>query len=127
MAPAVPDHAAYLAALPEVVQPVLREILSRVQALVPAAQPCISYQMPAFRAGPGKGKVFFYAAAFQRHIGVYPPVTDDTALVAELAPWRNAKGNLAFALNRPMPLDLIDRVALALHAQYAFAPSKGNP
>lgn len=121
------DHAAYLAALPAPVQPVLREILSRVQALLPAAQPCISYQMPAFRAGPGKGRVFFYCAAFKRHIGVYPPVTDDEALVAELAPWRNEKGNLAFPLSRPMPLDLIDRVALALHAQYVSAPQEGPP
>lgn len=125
MGPAFADHAAYLAALPAPVQPVLRDILARVQALLPDARPCISYQMPAFRAGPGKGKVFFYGAAFKHHIGVYPPVTDDAALVAELTPWRNAKGNLAFALNRPMPLDLIDRVALALHAQYVSVPPKG--
>lgn len=127
MAPVFPDHAAYLAAQPLAVQPVLREILSRVQALVPAARPCISYQMPAFRAGPGKGRVFFYVAAFKRHIGVYPPATADAALVAELAPWRNQKGNLAFPLSQPVPLDVIDRVALALHAQYASAPPKGVP
>ena len=120
------DHASYLASLPAPVQPVLREILARVQARLPDARPCISYRMPAFLAGPGKGKVFFYAAAFKHHIGVYPPVTDDAALVAELLPWRNAKGNLAFPLDRPMPLDLIDRVALALHAQYT-APLKGTP
>lgn len=125
MGPAFADHAAYLAALPEDVQPVLRKILARVQALIPGARPCISYRMPAFRAGPGQGRVFFYAAAFKRHVGVYPPVADDAALVAELAPWRNEKGNLAFPLNRPMPLDLIDRVALALHAQYVSVPSEG--
>lgn len=127
MASAFMDHAAYLAAQPEAVQPVLREILSRVQALIPAARPCIGYQMPAFRAGPGQGRVFFYAAAYRRHIGVYPPVTDDAALVAELAPWRNEKGNLAFPLSQPLPLDVIDRVALALHAQYTSASPKGAP
>ena len=116
------DHAAYLAAVSEPVQPVLREILARVQALIPDAQPCISYQMPAFRAGPAngraQGKVFFYCAAFKHHIGVYPPVTVDAALVEELAPWRNDKGNLAFPLNQPMPFALIERVALALATQY---------
>lgn len=121
------DHRAYLASLPETVRPLLSEILARVQALVPGARPCISYQMPAFRAGPGQGRVFFYVAAFKRHIGVYPPVTDDAALVAELAPWRNEKGNLAFPLSRPVPLDVIDRVALALHAQYVPASPKGAP
>ncbi|MFP8779019.1 iron chaperone [Hydrogenophaga sp. RWCD_12] len=117
------DHAAYIAAASDVVQPLLREILARVQALIPDAQPCISYQMPAFRTGPAigkaQGKVFFYCAAFQRHIGVYPPVTNDLALVEELAPWRNEKGNLAFPLNQPMPFALIERVALALAVQYA--------
>jgi len=127
MASAFIDHAAYLAAQPEAVQPLLREILARVQAQLPDARPCISYQMPAFRAGPGQGRVFFYVAAFKRHIGVYPPVTDDAVLVAELAPWRNEKGNLAFPLNQPVPLDLIDRVALALHAQYTSASPKGAP
>lgn len=116
------DHAAYVAAAPEAVQPLLREILARVQALIPDAQPCISYQMPAFRTGSAngksQGKVFFYCAAFQRHIGVYPPVTDDLALVEALAPWRNEKGNLAFPLKQPMPFALIERVALALAAQY---------
>ena len=122
------DHAAYVAAAPEAVQPLLREILARVQALIPDAQPCISYQMPAFRAGSvdGKapGKVFFYCAAFKRHIGVYPPVTGDAALVEALAPWRNEKGNLAFALNQPMPFALIERVALALAAQYSHPGSR---
>lgn len=119
MAQAFVDHAAYLATVPLAVQPLLREILARVQALVPQARACISYQMPAFRAGPGQGKVFFYCAAFKRHIGVYPPVTGDAALVAELAPWCNDKGNLAFPLHQPIPFDLIDRVALALASQYA--------
>lgn len=121
------DHAAYLATLPEAVQPVLRDILDRVQALLSDARPCIGYQMPGFRAGPGQGKVFFYCAAFQRHIGVYPPVTENVTLVAELAPWRKAKGNLAFPLNRPVPLELIDRVALALHTQYTATSRKGPP
>ena len=126
--PRVPaDHRAYLASLPEAVRPLLGEILARVQALLPDARPCISYQMPAFRGGPGKGRVFFYVAAFRRHIGVYPPVTGDAGLVAELAPWRNPKGNLAFPLSQPLPLDVIDRVALALHAQYALASPKGTP
>ena len=128
------DHAAYIAAAPDAVQPLLREILARVQALIPDARPCISYQMPAFRAGAAsgkargktQGKVFFYCAAFQRHIGVYPPVTADTALVEELAPWRNEKGNLAFALNEPMPFALIERVALALAAQYAAPRSRSS-
>ena len=63
-------------------------------------------------------RVFFYFAAFKKHIGVYPPVTRDAALIGELAPFRGPKGNLIVPLNQPLPVDLIGRVALALHREY---------
>jgi len=47
-----------------------------------------------------------------------PPVTEDAALVKELAPYRGEKGNLSFPLNQPVPIDLIGRVAVALHREY---------
>jgi uncharacterized protein YdhG (YjbR/CyaY superfamily) len=73
--------------------------------------------MPAFKAK----RVFFYFAAFKKHIGVYPPVTVDATLVQDLAPYRGPKGNLSFLINQPLPIDLIGRVAIALHAQYEQA------
>ena len=109
------DHADYIAAAPQEAREALTRIHKRVAAAVPGAEPCISYSMPAFR----RGKVFFYFAAFKSHIGVYPPLRDDAALVRELAPYRNEKGNLAFPYARPIPLALIERVAVALAAQYA--------
>lgn len=103
----------FLAASPEV-----RLRLEAVQALVeqkvPSAQHCVSYGMPAFRLG----KVFFYFAAFKKHIGIYPPVKEPLALVEELAAYRGPKGNLSFLHSEPLPLDLIGRVAEALANQY---------
>ncbi len=96
-----------------------RAALTRIQTIVestiPDATRCISYNLPAFK----KERTFFYFAAFKKHIGVYPPVTDDTALVAELKPYRNEKGNLAFPLDQPIPYELISRVACALSDHYA--------
>ena len=98
--------------------PQAQEILLRIQALVEAAVPdakrCISYNMPAFKLG----KTFFYFAAFKKHIGIYPPVKHDQALIAELQPYRNEKGNLAFPFSQAMPYELIGRVVLALARQY---------
>lgn len=95
-----------------------REILIRIRAIVervaPAAKPTISYRMPAFRAD----RTFIYFAAFKNHIGIYPPVSGDEALLAELAPYRGEKGNLKFPLDEPVPYDLIERVAKALSGQY---------
>jgi uncharacterized protein YdhG (YjbR/CyaY superfamily) len=111
-------HEDHFATVPPEVRPLLEAIQAEVERVVPGAQPCISYQMPAYRTGEKRGRVFFYFAAFKKHIGVYPPVYDP-ALVAELAPWRGPKGNLIFPLKDPLPMELIGRVAAALAAQYA--------
>lgn len=108
-------HADYLATLPPDRQQLLRQVQATVEAAVPGAERGFSYRMPAYR----RGKVFFYFAAFKKHLGIYPPVSDDATLVAELQPWRGPKGNLSFALDQPLPLALIGRVAAALAAQYA--------
>ena len=108
------SHEAYfLSVLPEV-RPLLVSIQSRVEMLLPEATRCISYNMPAFKAG----RVFFYFAAFKKHIGIYPPVTGDAELIEELAAYRGKKGNLSFPLNQDLPIDLIGRVAVALHREY---------
>lgn len=109
------SHEAYFASTPETVRPLLVAIQERVAALLPDATRCIGYGMPAFR----RKYIFFYFAAFKKHIGVYPPVTRDAALILELAPYRNEKGNLSFPLDRPLPIELLGRVAVALYREYA--------
>jgi uncharacterized protein YdhG (YjbR/CyaY superfamily) len=108
-------HDEYFASAAPQARRALQAIQQKVEELVPGATRCISYKMPAFR----RGKVFFYFAAFQKHIGVYPPVTRDAALIEELAPYRGPKGNLSFPLGAPLPIDLIGRVAVALAREYA--------
>lgn len=109
------SHEEYIAAAPSDVRKILLNVQALVEAALPKAQRCISYGMPAYRGG----KVFFYFAGFKSHLGVYPPLKDDSALVAELAPYRNEKGNLAFKYKDPIPYELIGRVASALAREYA--------
>jgi uncharacterized protein YdhG (YjbR/CyaY superfamily) len=116
-------HEAFFESTAPEVLPLLVSIAERVEALLPQATRCISYSMPAFRSG----RVFFYFAAFKKHIGVYPPVTQDAALIAELLPYRGPKGNLTFPLKQPLPLELIGRVALALHREYARPAQAAAP
>lgn len=110
---------AYVAAADPEVRASLRQMRDLVLAAVPDAVPCISYQLPAFR----RGRVFCYFAAFQRHLGVYPPV-HDPVLVRELEPYRGPKGNLKFPWREPLPWPLLRRVVLALAKQYAGAPER---
>jgi uncharacterized protein YdhG (YjbR/CyaY superfamily) len=109
------SHQDYLARVPVAVRPRLDAIGDRVAVLVPGAVPCISYAMLAWR----DVRVFLYVGAFRHHIGIYPPLPADDALCAVLAPWRNARGNLAFAHAAPLPLDLIGQVVLALQRHSA--------
>jgi uncharacterized protein YdhG (YjbR/CyaY superfamily) len=94
---------------------ILEEIRQLIHLKLPNAQETISYQMPAFKLG----RTFIYFAAFRKHIGVYPPVTEDKSLIEATARYRNEKGNLAFPLDQAIPYRLIGRVAVALSKQYA--------
>ncbi len=109
------SHEAYIASAPSDIRKILLQVQALVEAALPKAQRCISYNLPAYR----DGKVFFYFAGFRNHLGVYPPVRDDPALIEELEPYRNEKGNLAFKYRDPIPYELIGRVARALARQYA--------
>lgn len=109
------SHEAYFDTIAADVRPKLEAIQATVESLLPGATRCIGYGMPAFRCM----RIFFYFAAFRKHIGIYPPVRQDADLIAELAPFRGPKGNLAFPLDRPLPLDLIGRLAVALQREYA--------
>jgi uncharacterized protein YdhG (YjbR/CyaY superfamily) len=108
------SHSRYIAAAPAGARKILRKVQAVVETAVPGAERCIGYNMPAFRAE----KIFFYFAAFKNHLGVYPPVRSDAALIRALAPYRNAKGNLAFPYAEPVPWDLIGRTAAALAREY---------
>lgn len=102
-----PVFEAHFAAAPPEARARLERIAAEVERRVPQAQRYIGYQMPAFRLK----RVFFYFAAFRKHIGVYPPLDGPDDLLARLAPYRGPKGNLIFPHAQPLPLDLIGETA----------------
>jgi len=106
---------AYLAPL----SPEIREILEAVRGIVheevPEATETIGYQMPAFKVE----RIFFYFAAFKKHLGIYPPIKGDDVLLRELAPYLGPKNNLKFPFDQPIPYELIRRVVRTLANQYA--------
>jgi uncharacterized protein YdhG (YjbR/CyaY superfamily) len=120
------SHDDYMAQVSPQGQQALLCIQQTVERLLPQAQRCVGYQMPAYRLQ----RIFFYFAAFKKHIGVYPPlhlpalapgaVSDPylADLMDQLKPYRGPKGNLSFLYQDGVPTELIGRVALALAAQY---------
>ncbi|MBS7807829.1 DUF1801 domain-containing protein [Variovorax sp. PCZ-1] len=107
-------HEAYFAAQTPATRQLLLRIQKEIKTRVPQAQECISYNIPAFKLR----RTFVYFAAFKKHIGMYPPITQDQALIQETADLRGPKGNLSFPYDQELPINLIGRVALALAAQY---------
>jgi len=96
----------YIAASPAAVRPVLTKIRMTIRTAAPGAEEIISYRMPAFRLNG----ILVYFAAFNAHIGLFPPVSGDASLKKALAPYAGPKGNLKFPLDRPVPYALIKRI-----------------
>ena len=113
----------YIAAFPPEVQEILETIRRIVSGAAPDARETISYRMPAFQLHG----ILLYFAAFQKHIGLYPPIRGDAELEAAVAPYAGEKGNLRFPLDRPIPYDLIERIArLRVRQNLAKAAGKGG-
>jgi uncharacterized protein YdhG (YjbR/CyaY superfamily) len=53
-----------------------------------------------------------YFAAFKSHVGLYPPVHDES-LKPMLVKYAGPKGNLRFPLSEPMPYGLIEQIVKA--------------
>lgn len=102
--PATVDE--YIAGFPKNVQTVLRKVRRTVRSAAPQATEIISYRMPALR----QHGVLIYYAAFQHHIGFYPPIRGNAALERAVARFAGPKGNLRFSLTEPIPYDLIRRL-----------------
>lgn len=102
------DVDAYLAPLPDDQRAALEDLRSRLRALLPDAEECISYRMPAFRLG---GKVVAGYAAFAKHLAYLPHSGDVLGRLdpADLTPG-STKSSLHFTPAAPLSDDLVARL-----------------
>ena len=107
----------YIASRPEQVRPILQRVRTTLHQAIPTAQEVISYQIPAMRTDGG---VVLYFAGWKEHFSIYPvtgPLME--AFGDELEPYRASKGTLRFALDQPVPVKLIGRLAKFRAAEVA--------
>lgn len=90
------------------VRVILEKLRATIRAAAPDAEERISYRMPAFF----QDGVLIYFAAFTKHIGVFPPVSD-AQLKRQVAKYAGPKGNLQFPLAKPIPYALIAKLVKA--------------
>src|SRR5438045_2976953 len=96
----------YISQLSEEVQEIFQNVRQTIRDAAPDATEVFSYRMPAFR----QHGILVYIGAFQKHIGMYPPISGDKALEKAIAKYAGPKGNLQFPLDEPMPIDVIERI-----------------
>lgn len=101
------DH--YLAAQPAETREKLSLVRAAISRAVPEAVEAISYQIPAFRIG---GRVFIFFAGWSKHYSIYPVGGALLQMFGpELGPYEISKGTIRFPLAKPVPEDLIFRIA----------------
>ena len=97
----------YIAGFPKDVQDILQEIRGIIKKAAPDAEEAIKYQIPTFVLN---GNLVLFAA-FQKHVGFYPTPSGIKEFKDELSAYDSAKGSVQFPLDRPIPFNLIRKIA----------------
>jgi uncharacterized protein YdhG (YjbR/CyaY superfamily) len=102
------DIDSYLASVDEPGRTTLEELRRSILAVIPDAEQCISYGMPAFRV---RGKTVAGFAAFKNHLSYLPHSGSVLGKLGEdLASYQGTKSALHFAIDEPLPRGLVDKL-----------------
>ena len=100
---------AYAAGLEPHARHIFDQVRAAIHAVAPDVTETIKYDMPQFTyAG-----TYLYVGAWKKHIGLYPIYPAAPELEAEIASYRAAKDTVQFKYAKPVPFDLIERIARA--------------
>ena len=110
-APATVDD--YVAGLADDIAQVVRRVRQAIRAALPDAEERIRYGMPAVMLD---NRYALHYAGWKKHIGLYPVSDLPEPLEAEIAPYRTHKDSVRFVYAKPIPYDLIERLAHELGA-----------
>jgi uncharacterized protein YdhG (YjbR/CyaY superfamily) len=109
----------YLATLDEPQRSTLEALRRSIMEVVPGAEQCLSYGMPAFKV---QGKTVAGFAAFKNHLSylphsgsVLPTLPDD------VGSYETSKGSLKFALDKPLPKRLVEKLVHARMRELGLA------
>ena len=98
----------YLATLDEPKRSTLESLRASILEVVPDAEQCIAYRMPAFKV---EGKVVAGFGAFTNHLSYLPHSGSVLpALGDDVARYEQTKGSLHFAIDKPLPKRLVRKL-----------------
>jgi uncharacterized protein YdhG (YjbR/CyaY superfamily) len=107
----------YLDGLDEPKRSTLVRLRRDILAVVPDAEQCISYALPAFKVA---GKTIAGFAAFKNHLS-YLPHSGSVfpQLSEELTGYVRSSGALRFPVDQPLPPELVEKL-IAVRLRQAF-------
>ena len=100
----------YLRGLEQPKRATLEEMRRRILEIIPKAEQCLSYSVPAFKI---QGKTVAGLAAFKNHLSYLPHSGGVLAhMQGELAGYKQTKSALHFPIDEPLPGHLVRQLIL---------------
>lgn len=96
----------YLAAFPPVIRKVLERMRRAIRKAAPEAEETLKYGIPTFVLHEN----LVHFGGFKQHVGFYPTPSAIKAFEAELAEFARSKGAVQFPLDKPLPVELIEKI-----------------
>lgn len=96
----------YIALQPENAATILEEIRETIRKVIPTAEETIGYGIPTFKH---HGNLVHFAG-YKNHVGFYPGADGIEAFKNEMSQYNTSKGTVQFALDQPIPFDLIAKI-----------------
>jgi uncharacterized protein YdhG (YjbR/CyaY superfamily) len=105
----------YLKTVPEDRRRALEDLRAKIRSIVPSAQECISYRIPAFRLN---SVVIAGFCATSKGCS-YFPFSGSTlkTLGPDLVRYEQTKGSLHFSMDKPLPIALVRKLIKARMAE----------
>jgi uncharacterized protein YdhG (YjbR/CyaY superfamily) len=110
----------YLAGLADDQRAALERLRRTIHSIVPRAEECISYQLPAFRLD---GKVLVWFGAGAKHCAFYPGGVVPE-FQRELKDYHTSKGTIRFQPDDPLPAALVRKLVKARMGRVGVGPQR---
>lgn len=85
---------------------ILNKIKKAIKQAAPRATETIKYGIPTFVF---KGNLVHFGG-YKNHVGFYPATSGIEAFKKQLAKYQSGKGTIRFAIDKPVPFDLIKQI-----------------
>jgi uncharacterized protein YdhG (YjbR/CyaY superfamily) len=86
----------------------LKKLRQLIKQSIPKAEEVISYNIPCYKID---GKYLIYFAGYAKHVSVYPiPKKYPISFQKEIDKYKAGKGTLKFQLDKPLPVEFIQKV-----------------